>query len=186
MTKFARIDGGVVAETIETDQPLADIYHPDLAALFEVVPPDVVAGMERQGDGTFAAPVAATADIEAIKSALAVRVDADAETERGRHITPGAGQAMSYMAKAQQAADYLSAVAPDEGDYPLLAAEIGITGETVADVAGIVNAAYQSWIVIGAQIEAARLAAKRDIAAAETVEAAQAVYDALAWPEVPE
>src|SRR5690606_7611681 len=100
------------------------------------------------------------------------------------YITGGSGQAMAYLQKAMEATAYLAATDPDPADYPLLAAEVGITGETLADVAAVVDAHYQAWRVIGAAIEQARLGAKAAVDAAETAEDAQAAYDAIVWPSV--
>lgn len=121
-------------------------------------------------------------DLGNLKTSLKAQIDADAETERLKYITPGAGQAMAYLQKAMEATAYLAATDPDPADYPLLAAEVGITGDTIADVATVVNAHYQAWRAIGAAIEQARLGAKAAVDAAETVEDAQAVYDGVIWP----
>lgn len=121
-------------------------------------------------------------DLGELKTGLKVQIDADAETERLKYITPGAGQAMAYLQKAMEATAYLAATDPDPADYPLLAAEVGITGDTIADVAAVVDAHYQAWRVIGAAIEQARLGGKAAVDATETVEDAQAAYEAVAWP----
>lgn len=117
------------------------------------------------------------------KARLKAQVDADAETERLKYITPGSGQAMAYLQKAMEATAYLAATDPDPADYPLLVAEVGITGDTIADVAAIVDGQYQAWRAIGAAIEQTRLGAKADVDAAATVEDAQAAYDAVTWPD---
>ncbi len=120
--------------------------------------------------------------LEAIKVDLKARLDAEAEAERLKYITPGAGQAMTYQQKATEAAACLADTDPDPADYPLLAAEIGITGATLAEVAQAVHDAHQMWRVIGAQIEAARLGGKAAIDAADTEEDAQAAFEAVTWP----
>lgn len=117
-----------------------------------------------------------------LKAGLKAQIDADAEAERLKYITPGAGQAMAYLQKAMEATAYLGETDPDPADYPLLAAEIGITGATLAEVAQAVHDAHQMWRVIGAQIEAARLGGKAAIDAAETAEDAQAAFEAVTWP----
>lgn len=123
-------------------------------------------------------------DLAVLKISLKSQIDADAEAERLKYITPGAGQAMAYLQKAMEATAYLAATDPDPADYPLLAAEVGITGDTIADVAAVVDGQYQAWRLIGAAIEQARLGAKADVDAAETVEDAQAAYEAVVWPSV--
>ncbi|HBF30846.1 hypothetical protein [Rhizobium sp.] len=118
------------------------------------------------------------------KDRLKQLVDTKAETERLKYITGGVGQAMTYQQKSAEALNYLSATNPDAADYPLLSAEVGTTGETLADVATIIKTAFEQWQMIGAAIEKVRLSAKKAISEAETSEAAQAVFDAVIWPSV--
>lgn len=109
-------------------------------------------------------------------------IDAEAERQRLRWITPGAGQAMTYQAKVDEARAL--AVEGEEADpshYPMLSAEVGITGATLQDVSGVVIAAYQQWQAIGAAIEAARLGGKRAVDLAETVEDVAAI--GVTWPD---
>lgn len=120
--------------------------------------------------------------LEAVKSDLKRSIDAAAEAERLRYITPGAGQAMTYSQKADEARRCIDAIGPDAADYPLLAAEIGITAGTLVGVAQVIAAANAQWLQIGAAIEAARLSTKMAIAAAETEEAARAAAAAVVWP----
>lgn len=117
-----------------------------------------------------------------IKVELKAKVDSNAEIERLKYITAGDGQAMTYAQKAEEARLCLDAADPIPEDYPLLAAEIGITASTLVGVAQVVAAAYAQWLQIGAAIEAARLSAKKAISEAETVEDAQAAAEAVAWP----
>lgn len=111
--------------------------------------------------------------LDLIKSEIKARLDAAAENERLKYITSGSGQAMTYQQKAAEAAACLADTDPDPADYPLLAAEIGITGATLEDVADAVCAAHQAWRVIGAQIEAARLGGKAAIDGAPSAESAE-------------
>lgn len=116
--------------------------------------------------------------LEDIKDTLKVRLDADAERERLKYITPGAGQAMTYQQKAAEAAACLADPDPDPADYPLLAAEIGITGADLLDVATVVAGQHQAWRVIGSMIEAARLGGKAAIENATSAEDAQTAFEA--------
>lgn len=90
---------------------------------------------------------------------------------------------MTYIQKADEAAHYLAAADPVASDYPLLSAEIG-TAPTIGEVAGIVHTAFTQWQQIGAAIEASRLGTKTIIDAQHTVEAAQAIADAVTWPNL--
>lgn len=128
--------------------------------------------------------------LAALKISLKTRLDADAETERLKYVTPGAGQAMEYQQAAAEAEALLTAIAldpdyePDPELYPMLAASIGIDGGTLAEVAATVAAMHGQWRQIGSAIRAARLAGKAAIDAAETAEDAQAAFDAVEWPAV--
>lgn len=118
-----------------------------------------------------------------IKSALKEEVDRDAETERLKYITPGNGQAMTYQQKVDEARAFKSASNPKAADYLVLSSEVGITAETLSEVADIVLAAFALWQQIGAAIEGVRLGAKRDIDAATDEAAARAIVDAIEWPQ---
>ena len=79
-----------------------------------------------------------------------------------------------------------AAIAAEEdvqpADYPLLAASLGIDGNTIAEVAAVIIAMDAAWAQIGAAIEAARLGAKQAIDAADDEATARAV--APAWPQL--
>ena len=119
-----------------------------------------------------------------LKAELKAMIDAAAETERGRYITAGAGQAMTYQQKANEAVMLEDDPAPDPAAYPLLSAEVGITAPTLAEVGAAVRLAHGQWIVLGAAIEGIRLGAKRAIDLAWTAEAAEAAA-AVTWPSAP-
>lgn len=120
--------------------------------------------------------------LDRIKADLCAAVDAAAETERGRYITLGAGQAMTYQSKAIEAAALAGDASPDPADYPLLSAEVGITASDLAGVGVAVRARQAAWAQIGAVIEGARLAAKHAVTAAPDAAAARAAA-VVAWPE---
>lgn len=117
-------------------------------------------------------------DLVGLKVALKSDIDAAAEAERSRYITPGSGQALTYQAKAAEAARFIEHAGI--GDYPLLSAEVGVTGETLQQVAQIVINLHAQWQIVGGLIERARLAAKAAVDAAPDEAAARAVVPA--WP----
>lgn len=127
------------------------------------------------------------------KVALQARVDEAAENERLKYITNGVGQSMTYTEKFNQAVDYSKKYAaheqdpknepvPNDNDYLLLKAGLGIDGKTLIEVAETVTYAYAIWQKIGAAIEATRLESKAAIENAKTAEEAQAVFDTIKWP----
>ena len=114
---------------------------------------------------------------------LCQAIDAAAETQRQRWITPGAGQAITYLTKADEARRAVSVgAAAQPADYPLIAAEIGITADGLLEVAGAVLAAHQAWLAAGAAIEAARLACKAAVGTAADIATAEAAAAAVEWP----
>lgn len=118
-----------------------------------------------------------------IKSALKEEVDRAAEAERLKFITPGAGQAMTYQQKVDEARAFKAASNPKPADYPVLSSEVGITATTLNEVADIVLAAFAQWQQVGAAIESIRLGSKRGIDAAANEAAARAIVDAIEWPQ---
>ncbi|MGO3217681.1 MAG: hypothetical protein ACTIJ4_16415 [Halomonas sp.] len=86
-------------------------------------------------------------------------VDQAAENARLKHLTPGSGQSMTYEVKHQEAL---------AGGGPMIQAEAEALGMTVQEVIDSVLVARQQWQVLGAQIEAARLKAKKAIREAQT------------------
>jgi len=127
------------------------------------------------------------------KEALKARVDVAAEKERLKYITAGVGQSMTYTEKFNQAVDYSKKYAahandpknepePNEADYLLLKAGLGIDGKTLIEVAETVTYAYAIWQQIGAAIEATRLETKAAIENAKTADDAQAVFASIKWP----
>ncbi|MDH0366723.1 hypothetical protein [Brucella anthropi] len=127
--------------------------------------------------------VAVEVPLSAVKDALKAQIDALAETERLKYITPGNGQMLTYQQKVAEAQAFKAASDPQPSDYPILSSEVGITAETIGEVANIVLAAFAQWQKIGAMIESIRLGAKRDIDNAEDEAAARAVVDAIEWPQ---
>lgn len=89
---------------------------------------------------------------------------------------------LTYQQKVTEAQAFKAATSPQPTDYPILSSEVGITTETLDEVADIVLAAFTQWQQIGAMIEGIRLGAKRDIDAAEDEAAARAIVDAIVWP----
>ncbi|APY13150.1 hypothetical protein BKD02_01510 [Brucella sp. 09RB8910] len=120
--------------------------------------------------------------IERLKDSLKKEVDAAAEAERLKYITPGEGQAMTYQQKVVEAQAFKSDNDPDVAEYPLLSSEVGITASTHGEVADIVIAAFRQRQSIGAAIESIRLGAKRDIDDAGDKVTARACVDAIVWP----
>lgn len=176
-------------------------YHPE-RGYWQAIDGDAAALLATYPEGTVEVPLKPGADYEwqdgawvhvppplgPLKAALKARLEADAEAERLKYVTAGAGQAMEYQQAAAEAEGLLTAIALDPDYeplpeiYPMLAASLGIDGETLAEVAATVAAMHGQWRQIGSAIRAARLAGKAAIDAAVTAEDAQAAFDAVVWP----
>lgn len=109
------------------------------------------------------------------------KVDREAEAQRLRHITPGAGQALVYEQKRAEAQRMENDPDPVASNYPLLAAEVGITAPTLAEVGSKVRELSAAWLATAAAIEAARLGAKVAIGAAATPPEIRAASEVV-WP----
>lgn len=150
-----------------TPWPKDDSGVATIAALDEVLAPY---GFETGLDG------------ERIKLSLKAIIDAAAEDERLKYITPGNGQVMTYQQKVAEAQAFKAASNPQPSDYPMLSSEVGITAETIGEVTDVILEAFAQWQQIGAMIESIRLGAKRDIDVAEDEAEARAIVDAIEWP----
>ena len=104
--------------------------------------------------------LAAPPPLDGLKAALKISIDAAAEAERQKYLTPGEGQAMTYQEKAREVEAYRAATNPQDSDYPFLMAGIGVNGETLADVVDTVEARRDLWVRLGSAIEQKRELAK--------------------------
>lgn len=109
--------------------------------------------------------------IDTVRARALHRVDQAASQARQRFVTVLPGQDMIYMQKLVEATAIAADQTPLPGSYPLLAAEIGVTGETLPHVAEAVLARAEAWKVAAGQIERTRLTAKHAIEAARDVTA---------------
>lgn len=110
--------------------------------------------------------VVAEMNLDPVRVTLCAKIDAEAESVRGRYITPGSGQAMTYLAKQAEAAAFL---ADPSVKTPFLTAEADATETTVADLAAVVAQNAAAWAVIGAKIEGVRRCAKIAVEAADNI-----------------
>lgn len=100
------------------------------------------------------------------KAASCAVIDFQAEQIRAGIITPGSGQAMTYLRKEAEARAWL---ADNTATAPFVEAEATVTGRTIAEVAQIIVSQADAWLIIGPRIEATRIAAKRAVSQASTV-----------------
>lgn len=117
----------------------------------------------------------AAAQLEQAKRDAGLAVNTMVGAIRQRYITTSPGQEMIYLAKEAEARELASDPAPDPADYPMLAAEVGITAPTLAEVGQIILNLAVLWRGIGAQLEQVRLTTHTQVSAATSVEAVNAV-----------
>ncbi len=102
--------------------------------------------------------------LDDVKTIAKGEVDGEAERTRLRYITNGAGQAMAYQEKSEEAADYIAAGYPaDLTGYPFMQAEINATSKTKEVDADDIISQKAAWVAIGASIEEERLGGKKNI-----------------------
>lgn len=128
--------------------------------------------------------------IPSIKSELSRRVDDDAERVRLRYLTPGAGMAMTYAEKRDQAnavhgmgKDAANALTEAEriAQFPTLAASVGLEAQTLWECAQLVIAKSEAWADLSNVIERTRLLGKKAISDASDAASARAAYEAIEW-----
>ncbi|OOO15664.1 hypothetical protein [Agrobacterium pusense] len=125
--------------------------------------------------------MASITGLAALQTAMKAVVDARAESERLKYITPGQGQALTYQRKSEEARRAALEDNPRADDFPLLAASLGIEGDSIAQIAELVLTQDAAWASVGSAIERDRLMAKRAIDAATTPTKIQVIIDALKW-----
>jgi hypothetical protein len=117
-----------------------------------------------------------------VKTKLKAQLDEAAETQRMKSLTAGEGQTIVYQMKLMEA----QAVRMGEtnpANVPLLAASIGVEAATLADCAALIMAKWNSWKATAGKIEQARLAGKKAIDAAGSIQKAAEAFDAVTWPQ---
>ncbi len=123
-----------------------------------------------EGTGVIMVPQAVVAqqprNLGALKAALTLGVDNEAERRRGVIITALPGQVGTYLQKEAAARQWL---ADNSAPTAMLAPEAAARGMTVADLAAEVIANAEAWAYLSGQIEGLRFAAKVAIAGATTI-----------------
>lgn len=119
-------------------------------------------------------------DLVTVKTELKNRIDRDAESERMKYLTSGAGQAQEYQEALQQAKGYTA----DSVYTPVDMLQASINAGEAVDLAGaatLIIGRYDAWRAIGAGIREKRLTGKAAIDASADVTAAWNAYQAVTW-----
>lgn len=165
---------------VERPLVLSDVLPPSEIPYYFLAGPEVTYGWLHDGEN-FSAPPPPVATPEMRENAVQMVNDA-AEQARGKYITLGSGQALTYLAKAEELRRYDADTNPVKVDYPHLSAEIGITGQSLTAVADTVRSAVAAWDVARVDIERVRLKAVADIRGAATPSQIQSIVSGIDWP----
>lgn len=113
--------------------------------------------------------------LEAARQAALAEVD---RVSRDRAAALG-GDTPAHAAKREEAERFCKDRAAIDSYYPMLAAEVGITADTLMLVALVVDERGRNWKFKLGQIEAARLGAKSAIRSADSHPAIRAIVTAF-------
>lgn len=119
-----------------------------------------------EANGQFVYPAIAK-DLAVLLVQAKTVIDAAAGDACARHLSIGHAQDLRYAEKACEIKAYLADADPDPADYPVMMAEATACGMTLAEKAVEIATARETWVVLCAAIEAARIGGKRACAASE-------------------
>lgn len=164
-------------------------FREELIAYHNALTDEELAAQRRQAEEENPAQAAMDAPQITIEHILAF-LEMAADAQRARHITPGSTMGAVYAEKAAEAIavdamgrDAANALPGNGSDmFPLLAASVGIEGETLFDVAELIGSRAEETVTALAAIERVRLQAKKAIKESASIEEAKAIYEAIQWP----
>lgn len=172
--RLAHIENGVVVNVIEVDPENV----PDWAAGWPEVD-QVGPGWSVEGEDIVPPASDPASDLAQAQNAAQHRLSMIISNSRVQMITDLPGQDMIYLAKEAEARAWVNAVAPDLADYPLLAAEIGITAPDADQLAQLWLNMAALWRAAAAQLEALRLTTQAAIASAASPEEIDAIMEPI-------
>lgn len=110
--------------------------------------------------------------LDAIKAHCCDHIDKKAGDVRLKYITDVPGQQATYQMKADECKEIKRLGLPDDSDmtnYPLIKAEMAVTGLTCNQVADMIIAIESGWKFLAASIEQARRMGKQSIMGATDI-----------------
>lgn len=119
------------------------------------------------------------AEVQAARLEAVERINTAAGIVRRRYVTDIPGQEALYMMKEAEARAWVASADPDPALFPLIEAEIGITGTDAGQVAQVYLNLAGIYVQAAAQLETARLGHIAQAEAADTPEAAAAIAEAF-------
>lgn len=164
--------GETIVRAVVRNSVVADQFH------------SVSVSAELVGDDHVITETLVARPLAEVKAEALRIVDEAAELARLQFITPGAGQALVYERKREEAEAYLAELTPDPADYPLLKSRAERLDPLEPDydaVAADWSARAVGWIAAAAVIEELREAAKEDIPLAGNASEVATLID-ITWP----
>ena len=117
--------------------------------------------------------------IQPVKDTFLEKVRTEMAKARSVFVTNLPGQDMIYLRKEREALAFVAEVSPNISDYPMIAAEIGITAPTAFEVVQVWLNMSNLWRLVACQLETIRLTAGNDIQSADTVEEVEMAFSAF-------
>jgi len=109
-------------------------------------------------------------DLERIRNRALSRINDDADRAAMMILKPGVRYALTVVQKQLEVARYRATDTHEEGDYPHLEAEVGITAPDLPNVVKAIEGQIKMWSSVNGQIEKHRMVASVTVAAIENVE----------------
>lgn len=186
MQEYAR----VIDDRIEERRRMADPPPAHKAYLWRPIVYEGAGGIEQVViESDTVRIVRSEHSLDHIKSDLKTRIDDMAEIVRLRYITPGAGMAMTYAEKKDQAVAVLgmgeqaanALASHGAAEFPTLSASVPIEAASLYAAAQLVMTRYEQFAALSRVIELIRLTGKKAISDASDAAAARAAYEAITW-----
>ena len=121
-------------------------------------------------------------EIDNLRTSANLAIDQGAEIARGVSTTEGAGQAMTYIRKAEAARLFVAGAELTEAQMSRLTDEAERTGATLEQAAAKIIEKADEWEARDAQIDSIRLAAKKAVAEATTGREIDRIVKKVVWP----
>lgn len=121
-------------------------------------------------------------ELASVQNEAKLTIDTLAEDARNRVVTPGSGQAMTYIRKAEVARIYIANGVLSSSAEQRLEDEASRLGVSIADAATAIVAIADQWEAIDAAIDNIRLTSKKAVDDATSANTVHGILNAITWP----
>lgn len=122
-------------------------------------------------------------ELASFKTELYAKIDGKAEELRAALVTEGTGQSITYLRKADAARAYLAGQEISDAQMQRIQDEATRMGMSLEAAAQHIVDTADAWEAHDAEIDKVRLDAKAMIQTSDSGRAANAIYEAIVWPE---